>query len=229
MPWLVEQLSGPVRELHQRPLGSGPPCRRAAVLHPVDRALVIGSTQGLETVDTAACANAGIEVVRRRSGGAAVFVQPGDLAWVDLFVPSEDPLWHPDVGRASWWVGEAWARALEAGGFGHFEVWKGPMQRLAWSSLVCFAGLGPGEVTDERSMKVVGISQRRSRLGAWFQCACLSRWAPEELLALLALSPGQRATALPVVASAARGLGPRLFAGSDGDAGVIERFLAALP
>ena len=47
----------------------------------------------------------------------------------------------------------------------------------AWSKLVCFAGLGPGEVT-VAGAKVVGMGQRRTRAGALFQCAALLEWAP---------------------------------------------------
>ena len=54
-----------------------------------------------------------------------------------------------------------------------------------WSKLVCFAGLGPGEVSvGER--KAVGISQRRTRVAARFQCALYHRWDPAALVAVLA-------------------------------------------
>ena len=49
---------------------------------------------------------------------------------------------------------------------------------------VCFAGLGPGEVTVD-GRKVVGISQRRTRAWARFQCAALGRWDPAALAELL--------------------------------------------
>ena len=49
----------------------------------------------------------------------------------------------------------------------------------------CFAAVGPGElVLDGR--KVLGISQRRTRAGARFQCLAYRRWDPESLLGLLA-------------------------------------------
>ena len=69
---------------------------------------------------------------------------------------------------------------------------------LGWCPLVCFAGLGPGEVLRDGD-KLVGISQRRSRAGARFQCAVHIRWSPSVLVALLAgeLPPGE----LPPVAT----------------------------
>jgi lipoate-protein ligase A len=228
MAWQVHQVTGTVSELHGRSaeLVAGEPgrvtARVARVLDPVDRALVLGSTQREDCADLVACAAAGVEVVRRRSGGGAVLVQPGDQAWVDLFVPAGDPLWEADVSRASWWVGEAWARALAVCGLGGLAVWKGPMLRSAWSSWVCFAGRAAGEVTVPDGAKIVGVSQRRGRLGALFQCSCILRWEPVALLDLLALSPEQRAEALEAVAGAAFG------AGAPGD-GVVGHLLSELP
>ena len=44
------------------------------------------------------------------------------------------------------------------------------MACTGWCPLVCFAGVGPGEVL-AGGRKLVGISQRRTRAGARFQCA----------------------------------------------------------
>ena len=53
-----------------------------------------------------------------------------------------------------------------------------------WCPLVCFAGIGPGEVLLD-GVKLVGISQRRSRPGSRFQCAVHTAWRPAALVALL--------------------------------------------
>ncbi len=161
---------------------------RAVHLLEVDRpALVLGSTQPGAVADAAAGAAAGVEVVRRRSGGGAVLLEPGGTVWVDVEVPRGDPLWDDDVGRAAWWVGDAWAAAV--GGTVH----RGRFEPGAWGALVCFAGLGPGEVTAAAGgPKVVGVSQRRTRAGARFQCAVPRRWEPERLASLLALGDGDR-------------------------------------
>jgi lipoate-protein ligase A len=211
MPWAVEHLSGTVRELHERSAallaGNAEMARVVRFLHPVDQAVVLGSTQGLTSVDQDACASAGVDIVRRRSGGGAVLVEASSLLWVDLVVPADDPLWSPDVGRASWWVGEAWSEALSCAAMGPTEVWKGPLVRNRWSSLVCFAGLGAGEVVTAARQKVVGISQRRTRHGALFQCGCVLEWAPQRLLGLLALAPDERSVALGALGEAALGAG----------------------
>ena len=138
-------------------------------------ALVLGSRQAMVDVS-------GIEVVRRRSGGGAVYVAPGGTLWVDVVVPRGDDLWDDDVGRATHWLGDAWAAAIGDRALVH----RGPMVRNEWSDLVCFAGLGPGEVTVD-GRKVVGISQRRTRQAARFQCVAYERWDPQPLVDLLQL------------------------------------------
>jgi lipoate-protein ligase A len=60
------------------------------------------------------------------------------------------------------------------------------MVRTEWSDLVCFAGLGPGEVTVD-GLKVVGISQRRTRDAARFQCVAYETWDAGALLELLGI------------------------------------------
>jgi len=180
------------------------------VCDPTGPALVLGSAQAPDRVDRAACARAGVDVVRRRSGGGAVLVVPGEVLWVDLVLPAGDPLWQDDVGRAFHWVGDAWAAALAELDVGA-EVHRGALVRTPWSSEVCFAGLGPGEVT-AGDRKVVGIAQRRTRTSARFQCAALGSWDPSALVALLALEPGGRAAAEADLAGAAAGVGVDLEA-----------------
>ncbi len=233
MRWETRRVAGRARELHERSAAlvaatadepSRDGLRPVAVVQSfTDRALVLGSAQPESTIDVAACAAAGVDVVRRRSGGGAVLVEPASVIWVDLVIATTDPLWCADVGRSTWWLGEAWAGALRRAGVAEPDVWKGPMERNAWSPLVCFAGLGPGEVVDARRRKVVGISQRRTRHGALFQCACVLRWQPERLLDLLALSDGDRQIAARELASAGAGVGT-----NRADA-VLEGLLAGLP
>lgn len=168
-------------------------------------AVVLGSTQGDGVVVPGA---AGLEVARRRSGGGAVLVEPGRLAWADVVVPAGDPLWRADVGRATWWLGEAWAAALSALGVAGGVVHRGGLVPSSWSPWVCFAGLGPGEVTVDGA-KVVGISQRRNRTGVLFQCAVPLAWDPAPLLAALALAPAEREEAAAALAGAVRPIGGR--------------------
>jgi lipoate-protein ligase A len=165
------------------------------VLEPTETAVVLGSTQPESVLVP------GTPAARRRSGGGAVLVEPGGLVWVDVFVPASDPLWEVDVGRAFAWLGQVWAATLGAGAQAH----AGPLITTPWSKLVCFAGLGPGEVTVEGA-KVVGMAQRRARAGALFQCAALREWYPERLLDRLALTDDQRHQAREDLAGVAAGI-----------------------
>ena len=228
--WSVVHDHGTVGALHRRSserlAGLGPDDGRRLVVvhHPVGPALVLGSTQAEALVDADACRRQGVEVARRRSGGGAVLVDPGDMSWVDVLLPAGDVLWSADVGRAAWWLGEAWAGALGAlgGPAPEAAVWRGPLLHRPWSALVCFAGLGPGEVTIDGA-KVVGISQRRARWGALFQSAALVRWRPQATVGLLALSDAERARATQELVGVATGAGR---GGADALAGAL---LAGLP
>ena len=85
----------------------------------------------------------------------------------------------------------------------------GPGACTRWSSLVCFGGVGAGEVT-VAARKVVGLAQRRNRSGAWFHGACVLRWDPTLLLEVLDLSPGERAAAAVGLGAAATGVADAL-------------------
>jgi len=148
-------------------------------------ALVLGSAQPWSAVDHAACERRGVEVVRRRSGGGAVLMLPGEIAWLDVVVPAADVLWDDDVGRAMWWFGDVWAEALAALGSSAVEVHRGPLVARPWSRTVCFDGIGAGEVLVDGA-KAVGISQRRTRRWMRLQAAVHRRWRPDLLVTLLA-------------------------------------------
>lgn len=189
--WTVERLRGTAADLHARVVPDDGR-RRLWVLEATGPAVVLGSTQPTSLVDADAAAAAGVAVARRRSGGGAVWVAPDEPVWIDVFVPRGDPLWSDDVGAAFQPVGDAWARALDdlvlSGALdldrSALAVHGGALVRTAWSATVCFAGLGPGEVL-LGDRKLVGMSQRRTRAGARFQCAVPRSWDPEPLRALL--------------------------------------------
>lgn len=185
--WLIERRRAPAAELHDAvPPGDG--ARRIWVLEPTAPAVVLGSTQRDDAVDAASAGRAGVDVVRRRSGGGAVFVSPGEPVWIDVVLPRHDPRWDDDVARSFLPIGRAWQLAVEAVGIGGTAVHDGPIIHTEWSRLVCFAGRGPGEVLVGDG-KVVGMSQRRTRAGARFQCALPRVWSAEPLRSLLRPSP----------------------------------------
>ena len=193
---------------------------------PSGPALVLGSTQRDDDVDRARAEAEDLPVVRRRTGGGVVLVRPGELVWVDVDLPSGDPLWDADVGVAFEWLGQVWAAAAADLGAPAPSAHRGRMDGGQWGRLVCFAGLGPGEVT-VAGRKLVGLAQRRTRAGARFQCALLLRWEPSALLGLLALDDAERASAAEDLASAAIGLS-ELGVGA-GAEDVLDALLGRLP
>jgi len=192
--WELRRLTGRAADLHAEPLPEAPG-RAVWVLDATAPALVLGSTQSEELVDGEAAAAAGIDVARRRSGGGAVLVLPGEMAWVDVILPAGDPLWDDDIARAAHWLGRAWQSALAELGVGSTEVHEGALACGPLGRLVCFAAVGAGEVTvagGDGPRKVVGVSQRRTRVAARFQCAAYRRWDPDPLARLLRLDPEGR-------------------------------------
>lgn len=168
-------VKGDAGALHDRPIE---PVARVEVLEIVRPAVVLGSTQSFDVVDADRAAESGFEVVRRRSGGGVVILQPGDHSWIDVTVPRGHALWHDDVERATWWLGEVWCNVLQdvapssplgGGSPSGWAVHREKLVATAPERAVCFASVGPGEVV-RGGHKVVGISQRRTKDAARFQC-----------------------------------------------------------
>lgn len=166
---------------------------RRVVVRSVDRPLVVlGSTQRDSVIDRVRASDAGIAVARRRGGGGAVLVTPGAQVWADMWLPATDALWSPEPRRTAVQVGRWWAAALARAGIGA-AVHDAPSVPTRWSDLVCFAGVGPGEVLAS-GRKVVGLAQWRCRQGALvFGCAYL-RFDPRPLVACLAIDEAARAS-----------------------------------
>ena len=202
--WRVTETSGAAADLHDRPVPVAPR-PEIWIHHVVRPALVLGSTQDplgvLGDIATPARASPAVdtpgqgdrepgddagddtvEICRRRSGGGLVSLLPGNDLWIDLVLPATSDLWLDDVGLAADWVGRTWAAALTVvlaesmgGPAPPVEVHRGPLLHRPAGRLVCFAGLGPGEVT-VGGAKVVGVSQRRTRTAARFQTVMTWTW-----------------------------------------------------
>jgi lipoate-protein ligase A len=187
--WSVRSIRGTVAELliatdDPEHLESG---RRLLVCTPTDRALILGSSQPQPPAVPGLVA-----VHRRRSGGGAVWVEPGGLTWLELVLPGRDRLRSDDLSRSFDWLGRVMAQALVD--LGHApNVVDGPARPGPWGRTICFAGLGPGEVlVDER--KVVGMSQRRTRRWSRFGVAVLHRDATDHYGATFAVPEGDLRT-----------------------------------
>jgi lipoate-protein ligase A len=234
--WSVEERKGAAGELHRwwPTVESDPSQRAVAVCRVSGPAVVLGSTQSPAVVDGARAEARGIEVVRRRSGGGAVLVVPDDPVWMDIWVPRGDRLWNDDVGRAFDWFGDAWTTALASLGAPGVSAHRdGFAACTRWSSLVCFGGVGTGEVVAADGRKVVGISQRRNRDGAWFHSAgVLRRWDPGPLLEVLDLTAEDREAARLELAGAVVGVSDLVDAAGGGvvePATVVAALVEVLP
>ncbi|MCB0968867.1 MAG: lipoate--protein ligase family protein, partial [Ilumatobacter sp.] len=151
------------------PFADGPPGEPIVrVCVPTAPAIVLGSRQTPDLLDLDRVAAAGWDVVRRRSGGGAVLLVPDAIVWIDLIVPHG--LAPDDVRGSMLWAGRRWRDALVALGAepGTIELHEGGMVCTPWSGLVCFAGVGPGELL-VGDRKLVGLSQRRTRHGLRIQ------------------------------------------------------------
>ena len=179
---------------------------RLAVAREVARpTCVLGSTQRPELVDVTAVRQRNVELARRRGGGGAVYLRPGEQLWVDVWVPRDDPLWVADVSAAAEWVGSWWMDALASAGQHDFEVHRGRSVPGDLGDLVCFAGRGPGEVFHGEA-KVVGLSQWRAREGALFSSCAYLHWDPAPLLVLVNVEEDARVGLVRDLAPLAVGL-----------------------
>jgi len=183
-------------------------------------ALALGSTQSLDHVDLDAAHRLGVDVFNRQSGGGAVLLDPGAQIWIDVVIGRDDPLWLDDVSLAAQWLGEVWLVALHSVGIAG-ELHRGAMVTTPLSPVVCFSGLAAGEVTFDGG-KTVGISQRRTRAGARFQCSVPLEWDAQRHAHLLA--PGIEMCGGDITSVKVSPVPPDTFANDVSDA-----FLDALP
>jgi lipoate-protein ligase A len=200
-PWHRETREGTAALLH----GWDPPGAPSTVVRELvidGPALVLGSSQPDEHVDYLAAKHHGIDVVRRRSGGGAVLLLPGEHRWLDIWLPARDPLWTDDIVKSSGWLGDVWAECLAPHMGTELTVHRGPLESTSWSAAICFAGRGPGEVF-AGSQKLVGVSQRRTREWARFQTIVHHQWRADLTQELTASAfPDPPSTPLPDVAVA---------------------------
>ena len=145
-----------------------------------------------------------------------MIVRPGAMIWIDVVVPHG--VAPDDIRGAMVWIGERWRRAVApfaelapsadltgtVGVAPELAVHSGGMVETAWSDLICFAGIGPGEVL-LNGRKLVGLSQRRTRRGLRIQglvhCSALTALLPGLLKGELPCADLAEPAVLPVLAA----------------------------
>ncbi len=111
-----------------------------------------------------------------------MLVDPTTSVWVDLVVPIGGAGPASEPAALYRWVGAAWLGALQRLGVGGLAVHDGRPTGGDRARLLCFAGVGTGEVvqrTPDGPSKVVGLSQRRTRGTARVQGLFVSSWDPD--------------------------------------------------
>jgi lipoate-protein ligase A len=207
--WLRHDWVGTASDFHSKDL----PAERALWLCSAEKpALILGSTQDESDVRVDVAVGSGIEIVRRRSGGGAVYVAPDESVWMDITISREDPLWQDDVSASMLWLGDAFVQALQP--WVHAETFRGTFHNGDVGRAVCFASAAPGEVFVGDN-KLVGISQRRNREGARFQCVLYRQWNPlvwSSLLASVDVQEHVRNMRVATVAAPARDIADAVMA-----------------
>lgn len=192
-PWVRHDWQGTASEFHSMSLPSQRALWWCSVSSP---AIILGSAQQETDVDRESAASLGLDVVRRRSGGGAVFVHPTESVWIDITIPRDDPLYVDDVSASMMWLGDVFCDALSR--WVQAETYRGAFTAGSYGRSVCFASTSPGEVF-VGDHKLVGISQRRGREGARLQCVLYRSWSPDEWVSsLTAPDIRERIASLPV-------------------------------
>lgn len=153
-------------------------------------ALIVGSSQSVDVIDAECATQRNIDVVRRRSGGGIVFVHPSDSVWIDITISREDPLWTDDVTTSMLWLGDVFVKALSP--WTNASTYSGTFNSGEFGRDICFVSQSPGEVFAHHD-KIVGISQRRTRDGARFQCVLYRQWSPTQWTGCLTSADAARA------------------------------------
>jgi lipoate-protein ligase A len=168
-------------------------------------ALVLGVGQHQEVLDTSKVQAAGIDVVKRSSGGGVVFATP-EMVALDVALPADSPLAIQDVVESYRWVGgafmEALTRIMPGAPLALAQTVEARADRAAQSSapagtaehqrgLACFGTLSPYELVllsqDVPSRKLVGLSQVRKRGVVLHQVGFYARFSGRQMAEYLAV------------------------------------------
>lgn len=168
---------------------------------PSSPSLVLGSSQHLDQSVADWAARKGYALSRRHSGGGAVAVAPGAQLWVNIYIRRSDPLFVHDISKSFHWIGEVFQSLCEAAGASSPRVQSSAPILSPLSKIICFAGVGAGEITVD-GRKIVGFSQRRTRDYVGYFASLQIRELQEDLVqafeSVLPVARGSSASTLSV-------------------------------
>lgn len=154
--------------------------RKVVLCRPSDFGVVIGSTQKISKTLEEYAADHSTEIHRRSSGGSAVIIDPASSIWIDIYLPPNDPLATTSIETTFEVASIGWTSLLST-----FEIeaniYRGPYHINHDFKEVCFAGRAHGEVLVGEK-KVVGMAQRRRRIGSYVHTMAYLAFPYEETL-----------------------------------------------
>lgn len=215
--WIDEQLQ------------AGVDSPRLALVEYLQPAFICGRRGGYEAAVSQRAAQLGYSLLRRRSGGGAVFAGPW-MFGAELLLPHWHWLAQLSLVESFHWFGRCWQQALlEQGCPSRLAAPRGiatqnAAVQAAGLDWVCFAGLGHGELLDTQGRKVLGLAQYHGR-GAVLLSAGL-QMAPAPWEDFEWMYGGARPTTSPMHQWASAGL-PGLNLGVF-SAGLLDRLQSAL-
>lgn len=154
--------------------------------------LILGAGQRFTDEMENRCLELGVSVVKRQSGGTAIYADP-DVLGLDIALPPHHRLVGTDVVMNYRWLGEVWVLTLTALGVAASlvgveearEAEKPPAEIASALEAACFGTLSPFEVAVE-GRKLVGLAQVRRRTGVLLQSAIHLHFDRDRLAALIA-------------------------------------------
>ncbi len=133
-------------------------------------AVIMGCSQRPSEDQLQRSQEAGLPILRRRSGGGAVLAGPWMFS-VTVFIPPDHPVATQNIIEIFSWLEQIWMGALLACRIPCKGV---DLQLIEQSKLIsqeenlkwaCYASLSHGEIVSEDGRKLVGLAQIRKRKG----------------------------------------------------------------
>lgn len=175
LDWTLSDYVGTARQFHAMDLDWQ---RGVWLCRPTDTALVLGSAQDESDIDQERAQLDGIDIVRRRSGGGAVYLSSASAVWIDVVITRGDAHWVDDVSQSALWLGHAWCAVLEQFGIADLEVYNASMLKSVVSRSVCFAGMASGRFF-RAGAKSWGLVSDEIATARDFSACCIANGAPK--------------------------------------------------